>query len=119
MRVEMLRLMCSPVHGNHQPGAVIDLPPAEARKRIASGDCRPADGPPSPPRRPAPADTAPGPDGDGPAVEKMTADQLKAFADAEGIDLGDATKKADVLAAVVAEMEHRRDSDDGTGGGGD
>ncbi|MGW4030752.1 hypothetical protein ACWEFL_15770 [Streptomyces sp. NPDC004838] len=119
MKVEMLRLMCNPKHGNHQPGDVVDLPPAEARKRIAAGDCRPVDSPPTTGRR-APRDTSTTPPGPGPdevVLEKMTVDQLRAYAEKEGIDLGDATKKADVLGAVVAELERRRDADDDDAGG--
>ena len=39
------------------------------------------------------------------AIEDMTLPQLKAFAEAEGIDLGDAKKKSDVLAAVELAQE--------------
>lgn len=35
-------------------------------------------------------------------LEKRTAAELKAHADEHGIDLGDATKKADILAAILA-----------------
>lgn len=34
------------------------------------------------------------------AVEDMTVPELKAYADGKGIDLGDATKKEDILAKI-------------------
>lgn len=37
---------------------------------------------------------------DGPSLDDMTVDQLKAFAEEHKIDLGDATKKADIRAAI-------------------
>jgi hypothetical protein len=35
-------------------------------------------------------------------LEQMKVDELKAYADSRDIDLGDATKKADILAAIQA-----------------
>ncbi|MEU2799050.1 hypothetical protein [Streptomyces sp. NPDC007117] len=111
MRVQMLRLMANPTHGTVPAGTVIDLPAAEARRRIAAGDCKPLEGEGERPR-PAPRRT-PGPSSpeEPAAVEKMTVDQLKALATEEDIDLGDATKKDDIRALVVAELERRRDAD--------
>lgn len=114
MRVQMLRLMANPEHGTVPAGAVIDLPAREARKRIAAGDCKPVDS--DAPRRTTPAadsapPTAPADTPDVP-VEAMTVDQLKAYADEQAIDLGDAKKKDDIRALVVAELERRRDADE-------
>lgn len=38
-------------------------------------------------------------------LTKMTVDELKAFAEANEIDLGDATKKADILSAIELAVE--------------
>ncbi|MDX2623848.1 hypothetical protein PV356_30795 [Streptomyces sp. WI03-5b] len=112
MRVQMLRLMANPEHGTVQAGAVLDLPEAEARKRIAAGDCKPLEG--DVPRRTPSAPRTPAPPADGPdvPVEAMTVDQLRAYAAEQAIDLGDAKKKEDIRALVVAELEARRDTDD-------
>ncbi|PJN31310.1 hypothetical protein CG717_16210 [Streptomyces sp. CB02613] len=112
MRVQMLRLMANPKYGTVQAGEAVDLPADEARRRIAAGDCKPLD---SEPRRRAAPPAAPddgGAGGEPVAVEKMTVDQLKAYAAEQDIDLGDATKKDDIRALVVAELERRRDADD-------
>ena len=47
--------------------------------------------------------------------------ELKAYADEHGIDLGDATKKDDILAAIEAAGEEADDdeSDDGAGNSGE
>lgn len=47
--------------------------------------------------------------------------ELKAFADEQGINLGDATKKDDILAAIEAASEEADDdeSDDGAGNSGE
>lgn len=112
MRVQMLRLMANPTHGAVPAGTVIDLPAAEARRRIAAGDCKPLETEGERPR-PAPRRT-PDPSAleEPVAVEKMTVDQLKAYAEKHDIDLGDATKKDDIRALVAAELERRRDADD-------
>ncbi|CAM5715567.1 hypothetical protein ACTFBT_16110 [Streptomyces microflavus] len=116
MLVEMQRLMANPDHGTVQPGQIIDLPAAEARRRIAAGDCKPVTGTaPERLRRAAgPAEQEPvtGGQGDEVPVEKMTVDQLKTYAAAEEIDLGDATRKDDIRVLVLAELERRRDADD-------
>ncbi|MEU0001549.1 hypothetical protein ABZ069_31990 [Streptomyces microflavus] len=115
MLVEMQRLMANPRLGTVQPGQIIDLSAAEARRRIAAGDCKPVNGPAAEqPRRAAgPADQEPvtGGQGDDVPVEKMTVDQLKTYAAQEEIDLGDATRKDDIRALVLAELERRRDAD--------
>lgn len=40
-------------------------------------------------------------------ISKMTVDELKAFAEANEIDLGDATKKADILSAIELALEDK------------
>ena len=40
-----------------------------------------------------------------PELAKMTVPQLKAFAEANDIDLGDATKKYDILSAIELALE--------------
>lgn len=120
MRVQMLRLMANPEHGTVPAGAVVDLPAKEARKRIAAGDCKPADGDaprrtaPTPDRTPSTPQTTPVTPADTPdvPVEAMTLEQLRAYADEQSIPLGDAKKKDDVRALVVAEVERRRDADE-------
>ncbi|MFJ9885938.1 hypothetical protein ACIQRW_08755 [Streptomyces sp. NPDC091287] len=115
MLVEMQRLMASPRLGTVHPGQIIDMSAAEARRRIAAGDCKPVTGQAAePPRRTAgPTEQEPvtGGQGDEVPVEKMTVEQLKAYAAEQDIDLGDATKKDDIRAVVLAELERRRDAD--------
>lgn len=103
MRVRMLRLMASPER-TAQPGQIIDLPDAEAHKRIAAGDCAPVDADQPNPARPRPAAAA----ADGRPLEKRTVAELQAYCDQHGIDTGGATRKAELLAAI----EQARDADD-------
>lgn len=42
---------------------------------------------------------------DAPAIGKMTVAELKDFAELNGIDLGDATKKDDILSAIELALE--------------
>lgn len=42
---------------------------------------------------------------DAPSLSKMTVDELKAFAEANNIDLGDASKKADIISAIELAAE--------------
>ncbi|MFB7354852.1 hypothetical protein [Streptomyces gardneri] len=122
MRVEMLRLMANPKYGNQPEGAIVDMDDDDAERRIAAGDCRPLEAPKkktggrpakttAPPAPPVPA----GGDGQDVAIEKMTVEQLRAFAAEHDIDLGDATLKDDIRTAVASELERRRDEDEGTG----
>ncbi|WP_432063352.1 hypothetical protein [Streptomyces sp. S1] len=121
MRVEMLRLMVNAKYGTQPEGAIVDMDPADAERRIAAGDCRPLDAPKKKAGRPAKAaakETTPPPPGDpGGApevpVEEMTVEQLKAYAGEQEIDLGGATRKDEIRAVVAAELERRRDADDG------
>lgn len=98
MRVRMLRSMANPA-GNADAGAVIDLPDEEAEQRIAAGHCTAVDEPRRRLRR-----TKTEPDGPKP-IDKMTVDELKTYAAEHGIDLGDATKKNDILAKIEAAQD--------------
>jgi len=42
---------------------------------------------------------------DAPAIDKMTVAELKDFAELNGIDLGDETKKDDILSAIELALE--------------
>lgn len=44
-------------------------------------------------------------DDDAPKLSKMTVDELKAFAEGNDIELGDATKKADIISAIELALE--------------
>lgn len=59
---------------------------------------------------PGPADPAE-PEADKP-LEKRTVEQLKAYAAAQEIDLGDAGKKAEILDAITTELA-RREAENG------
>lgn len=48
------------------------------------------------------------------ALDKRTVKQLKAYADENGIDLGGATKKPEILAAIAAGSDNDGDSDEST-----
>ncbi|MBB4987490.1 hypothetical protein [Streptomyces nymphaeiformis] len=117
MRVEMLRLMANPTYGNQPEGAIVDMDPADAERRIAAGYCRPLDEPRKNGGRAAKTAAAPpgGGQGEDTPVEKMTVEQLRSYAAEHDITLGDAVKKDDIRAAVVAELERRRDEDEDGG----
>lgn len=64
----------------------------------------------------APAAAAPDPDGsedEAKPVTRMTVDELRAYAAEHGIDLGDAVRKAGLLAAIEAAVTARQNADDG------
>lgn len=44
-------------------------------------------------------------------LDKMTVDELKQYAADNGIDLGDATKKADILAAIKSESDEQPEAE--------
>ncbi len=118
MRVEMLRLMVNPKYGTQPEGSIVDMDDDDAERRIAAGECRPLEEPRKKRGgRPAKTATPPPPAPiDGPvAVEDMTVDQLKIYAADHDIDLGDARLKDEIRATVAAELERRRDEDEGTG----
>ncbi|QQM45005.1 hypothetical protein [Streptomyces liliifuscus] len=108
MRVQFTRRVASPTL-NARPGEILDLSDDEALMRIEAGHCTAVDQPkqrlrdrlpgrrkPEPEQTPPPGDTP---------LEKLTVEQLKAHADKHKIDLGDASKKADILAAIAAAEE--------------
>ena len=70
-----------------------DAPPVSARK----GGRTAAQTPPPPPAGGAATE----------ALEKLTVDQLKELADEQDIDLGPATKKAEILEVIGAELARR------------
>lgn len=45
------------------------------------------------------------------AIDEMTVAELKQYATDNGIDLGDATKKADILAIIAAHVDKGGDGD--------
>ncbi|WP_433406873.1 hypothetical protein [Streptomyces sp. CA-146814] len=126
MRVQMLRLMANPEYGTAPAGAIIDLPTKEAHRRIAAGDCKPLEDstrptratprvldrtPGTPPATPITPATPPPVQTPDVPVEKMTTEQLRAYAAKEEIDLGSATRKDEIRTVVLAELERRRDAD--------
>lgn len=46
-------------------------------------------------------------------VDKMKVDELKAYAETHQIDLGDASKKDDILAVIQAHLEQQASNPDG------
>ncbi|ONH35722.1 hypothetical protein [Protofrankia sp. BMG5.30] len=103
MKVRFLRRVANPVF-SAQPGDVRDLPEQDAAKRIAAGDCVAVDQPkprlrdrlrrqPELAAPPAPADKP---------LDRLTVDELREYADEHDIDLGEASKKADIIAVIRA-----------------
>ncbi|WP_404474833.1 hypothetical protein [Microbacterium aerolatum] len=78
-------------------GRTVVVPDAVAESYISQGWVVPGS--------PAPAeqDSAPS--------KSWKVDELKAYADENGIDLGDATKKADILAAIETAASSEEDDD--------
>lgn len=112
MRVQFTQRVANPDF-SARPGQVLDLPDEEALKRIDAGHCTPVDQPKAGlldrirGRKPkAKDDQAPGPVADKP-LEKMTVEQLKAYADERDISLPPDGLKADLLAAIEAELQER------------
>ncbi|MFM9634377.1 hypothetical protein ACKI10_43350 [Streptomyces galilaeus] len=107
MRVQFIRRVASPTL-TAQPGQIIDLPDEQALKRIKAGHCTAVDQPKARLRDRLPGrrkeDAGPG---DKP-LDKLTVDQLKAYADEHDISLPESNKKADILAAVTAALEERQ-----------
>jgi hypothetical protein len=111
MRVQFTRPVASPGLSAHA-GQVLDLPDEQALKRIEAGHCTPLDQPKTGlldrirGRKPkATPDGAPGP-GDKP-LDRMTIEQLKAYADEQDISLPDKGVKADLIAAIEAALDGR------------
>jgi hypothetical protein len=105
MRVEFTRRVATPAF-SARPGQVLDLPEAEALKRIEAGHCLPVDEPRA--RlvdrlrgRKAKSGQVPGP-AEGSPLDKLTVEQLKAYADERDISLPPDGRKADLIAAIEA-----------------
>ncbi|WP_432135868.1 hypothetical protein [Streptomyces sp. bgisy154] len=116
MRVEFLRPIANPTL-NARVGQVVDLPDDQALQRIRAGHAVAVDQPrarlrdrlPGRRKQAGPKDSTPA---DKP-LEERTVDQLKAYAAEHDIDLGDATKKAQILDAITSELARREaDADD-------
>lgn len=104
MRITMKTLSASPA-GALEAGKTYDLPRARALPLLEGGYAVLAGADPAQrpvrPDRPAGAGEV---DQDKP-LDKRTVDQLKAFAAEHEIDLGEATRKADILAAIHDAVE--------------
>ncbi|MCM1974628.1 Rho termination factor N-terminal domain-containing protein [Streptomyces sp. G1] len=110
MRVEFTRRVANPAY-SARPGQVMDLPEAEALKRIEAGHCTAVDQPKARladrlrGRKPRTGGgQAPGAAQETP-LEKMTVDQLKAYADEHDISLPPDGRKADLVAAIEAAQQ--------------
>lgn len=112
-RVTMNTLYAGPA-GSVGIGQTGEFHDEEAEQLVAGGYGVYAD---TPRTRAAARPAGPGPDSGEKPVERMNVEQLKAYAAEHDIALGDATKKAEILAAVVAELERRRDEDEGNAEG--
>lgn len=114
-RVQFTRPVASPTL-SATAGQILDLDDDEAQRRIDAGHCTPLDEPGKGRlidrvRRAL----TPDPDsGDDKPLEKRTVEQLKAFAAAREIDLGDASKKAEILDAITTELARREGEADDT-----
>lgn len=107
MRIRMKTLSASPA-GALQRGKIYDLPDERARPLVDNGFATAVDEPARPRLRDGLRlkDKAPAPPA-GPQekpIEKRTLDELKAYAAEHGIELGEATLKADVLAVIQTAM---------------
>jgi hypothetical protein len=110
--------MYNPVHGNHDAGAVVDLPDDEAERRIAAGYAAAVEQPrrrlaervrrtKQPAKKPTKRSTkqpAKKPTESKP-VEKMTVEELRDYAAEHDVDLGDATDQREILAAIEAAQD--------------
>lgn len=112
MRVEFTRPVASPGLSAYA-GQILDLPDEDALQRIEAGHCTAVDQPKQSLRekflgrrgksRPDAAPTEP----DARPLDKMTVEQLKAYADEHDISLPEVGKKADLVAAIEAELTER------------
>lgn len=109
-RVRFEHPMASPTR-SARAGQVLDLPPEEAARRVEARQCVYTDDAPSIPDETAEAAKPAGPEADKP-LEKRTVDQLKVFAAEQEIDLGDASKKAEILDRITTELARREAEND-------
>uniref|UniRef100_A0AAU1ZZF2 Rho termination factor-like N-terminal domain-containing protein n=1 Tax=Streptomyces sp. NBC_00093 TaxID=2975649 RepID=A0AAU1ZZF2_9ACTN len=113
MRVEFTRPVASPGLSAHA-GQILDLPEDEALQRIEAGHCTAVDQPKPSLREKffsrkgkSGSGTAPAAEPDAKPLDKMTVEQLRAYADEHDISLPEDGKKADLLAAIEAELADR------------
>ncbi|MGI5443819.1 SAP domain-containing protein [Streptomyces shenzhenensis] len=113
-RVRFQRRMASPTH-TARPGDVLDIPAGEAAQRVKAGQCTYVDAPAAP--GPAAEDGGqepkepmePGAAGSG--LDKLTVDQLKAFAAEQDIDLDGTARKAEILDRIITVLAEREAGD--------
>ncbi|MCZ4604987.1 Rho termination factor N-terminal domain-containing protein [Streptomyces sp. Lzd4kr] len=110
MRVEFTRPVAGPAL-RARAGEVRDLPEAEALKRIDAGHAVAVDQP-----KPRLRDRLPGRRAKAKAeqkaaedtpLEKLTVEQLKAYADEHDIPLPEGARKAEIIAAITPFLEER------------
>jgi hypothetical protein len=111
MRVQFTQRVANPEF-SARPGQILDLPDDQALKRIEAGHCTPVDEPKAGlldrlrGRKPKAA-PGPGAGSQDTALEKLTVEQLKAYADERDISLPPDGRKADLLAAIEAGLKDR------------
>ena len=112
MRVEFTRGVASPTL-SARPGQIRDLSEAEALKRIEAGHAVAVDQPRTrlrdrlPGRRKPEQKTVP----EDRPLEKLTVDQLRAYAEEQDISLPEKAKKDELLAVIAAALEEREDTE--------
>jgi len=110
MRITMKALSAHP-DGTLENGQTYEVPgqcsEERAQELLDGGYAVPADEDPSSADAAKPAEPV-----DDKPLEKRTVDQLKAYADEQDIDLGDASKKAEILDAITTELA-RREAENG------
>lgn len=107
MRVQFTRPVASPGL-SASAGKILDLPEDQALTRIELGHCVAVD-PPKPRLRdllPGRRKAKPEAAEDKP-LDKLTVDQLKAYADEHDISIPEGGKKADILAAITEALAQR------------
>jgi len=112
MRVQFTRPVASPGL-SATVGQILDLPDEEALKRIEAGHCTALDQPKPRLRDRLPGRRKPEPKTDGKAaaedkpLDKLTVEQLKAYADEHDLSIPEDGKKADILAAITEALAER------------
>lgn len=115
MRVEFTRPVASP-DLSASVGQILDIPEEQALTRIELGHCVAVDPPKQRLRDRLPGRRKPDPkavpvkteaEGADKPLEKMTVDQLKAYADSRDIPIPEDGKKADILTAITEALAQR------------
>lgn len=109
MRVQFTRPVASPGL-SATAGQILDLPDEDALKRIEAGHATAVDQPKTSLRERflgRSGKTGPDTEPDAKPLDKLTVEQLKAYADEHDISLPEAGKKADLVAAIEAELTER------------